>query len=52
VPRFAYNSANQTMSNRGNFLHDRSGRLRMADGYRVLVMIDDYPGDELVAGLD
>jgi hypothetical protein len=52
APRFAYSGANQTMSNRGSFLHDSAGRLRMADGYRVLVVIDDYSGEELVAGLD
>jgi hypothetical protein len=52
APRFAYSGANQTMSNRGNFLHDSAGRLKMADGYRVLVVIDDYSGEELVAGLD
>jgi hypothetical protein len=52
VPRFAYNGANQTMSNRGSFSRDRAGRLKMADGYRALVVIDDYSGEELVAGLD
>ena len=51
VPRFAYNVETQTMSNRGVFMHDRSGNLKMADGYRVLVMIEDYGGENVVAAL-
>jgi len=44
VPRFAYNRDTQTMSNKGIFMHNGEGRLRMADGYRVLVAIDDFAG--------
>jgi len=51
VPRFAYNSDTQTMSNRGAFMHDATGRLKMADGYRVLVDIEDYGGENIVASL-
>jgi hypothetical protein len=51
VPRFAYNSDTQTMSNRGAFMHDAAGRLKMADGYRVLVDIEDYGGENIVASL-
>ena len=52
VPRFAYNADTDTMSNSGNFMHDRKGRLKMAEGYRVLVVIDDYSGDDRLAGLN
>jgi lipoprotein-anchoring transpeptidase ErfK/SrfK len=52
VPRFAYNADTDTMSNSGNFMHDRKGRLKMTEGYRVLVVIDDYSGDDRLAGLD
>jgi lipoprotein-anchoring transpeptidase ErfK/SrfK len=52
VPRFAYNADTGTMSNSGNFMHDRKGRLKMAEGYRVLVIIDDYSGDERLARLN
>jgi hypothetical protein len=52
VPRFAYNSENHTTSNDGAFLRDRRGRLKMADGYRVLVFIEDYGGKNEVATLD
>ena len=52
VPRFAYSADTETMSNSGNFMRDRKGRLKMAEGYRVLVMIDDYAGDDRLAALD
>jgi hypothetical protein len=52
VPRFAYNSENRTRSNDGAFMRDRNGRLRMADGYRVLVFIEDYGGKNVVAALE
>ncbi|HKY19070.1 MAG TPA: L,D-transpeptidase [Rhizomicrobium sp.] len=32
-------------SNRGVFLSNDTGALKLADGYRVLVMIEDYGGD-------
>lgn len=51
VPRFAYNEATRTMSNKGAFMRDREGRLKMADGYRVLVYIEDYGGRDMVAAL-
>jgi hypothetical protein len=52
VPRFAYNGDTQTMSNRGDFAHRRDGSLKMADGYRVLVDIEDYGGGNAIASLD
>jgi hypothetical protein len=52
VPRFAYSAETHTMSNSGNFMHDRKGRLRMIDGYKALVIIDDYGGDSRLAELD
>jgi hypothetical protein len=52
VPRFAYNYDTQTMSNTGDFMHRRDGSLKMADGYRVLVVIEDYGGDNVMAALD
>jgi hypothetical protein len=51
VPQFAYDYESQTMSNQGSFMHSRHGKLRMADGYRVLVMIEDFGGDNAVAAL-
>lgn len=51
VPRFAYNSRTQTMSNDGTLMRDANGDLKMADGYKVLVQIEDYAGDNSVAAL-
>lgn len=52
VPRFAYNAASRTMNNSGVFMRGNNGRLKMADGYRVLVFIEDYGGKNIVAALD
>jgi lipoprotein-anchoring transpeptidase ErfK/SrfK len=43
VPRF-YINADETMSAAGKFSHRADGSLRMADGYRVLIDIEDYSG--------
>ncbi|MDB5736186.1 MAG: hypothetical protein JWN16_2823, partial [Alphaproteobacteria bacterium] len=51
VPRFAYNNSTQTMTNKGGFLHGRDGALRMADGYKVLIEIEDFSGNNVVASL-
>jgi hypothetical protein len=52
VPRFAYNAQNRTMRNDGAFMRDGKGRLKMADGYKVLVFIEDFGGKNVVAALD
>jgi hypothetical protein len=52
VPRFAYNSDTQTMSNTGAFAHRRDGSLKMVDGYRVLINIEDYGGGGAIAALN
>lgn len=52
APRFAYNAETRTMRNDGAFMRDRKGRLKMADGYRVLVFIEDYGGKNVVAALE
>jgi hypothetical protein len=46
APRFAFDQDSQTMSNRGQFVHDRAGGLLMADGYRVLIRIENYGGSD------
>jgi hypothetical protein len=51
VPRFAYNRETETMSNSGAFMRDAGGNLKMADGYRVLIFIEDYGGSNVVAAL-
>jgi hypothetical protein len=44
APRFAYDRASQTMSNHGEMMRDAHGNLVMAEGYRVLVDIEDFSG--------
>jgi hypothetical protein len=51
VPRFAYDASGETMSNRGELMRDADGHLKMADGYRVLIDIQDFSGKNLVATL-
>jgi len=39
------------MSNEGILLHDADGRVKLADGYKVLVFIEDFGGENVVAAL-
>jgi lipoprotein-anchoring transpeptidase ErfK/SrfK len=52
APRFAYNRASHTMSNHGEMMRDASGNLVMADGYKVLVDIEDFSDANMVAAMD
>jgi hypothetical protein len=51
VPKFAYDKKTATMANDGVLLHDRTGRLELSKGYKVLVFIENYGGSEVVAAL-
>jgi hypothetical protein len=51
VPQFAFNRTTQTMSKRGVLKRDAAGKLSFSDGYRVLVLIDDFGGNDHVAAL-
>ncbi len=51
VPQFAVDRRTHTMSNDGLFLHDAQGKLRYAAGYKVLVFIENYGGENVVAML-
>jgi lipoprotein-anchoring transpeptidase ErfK/SrfK len=51
VPRLAYDDNTQTMSNEGALMRNHLGQLKMADGYRVLITIEDYGGADVVASL-
>ncbi len=51
VPKFAYDKRTATMANDGMMLHDDTGNLQMAKGYKVLVFIEDYGGENVVAAL-
>ncbi|HEY2070888.1 MAG TPA: L,D-transpeptidase family protein [Rhizomicrobium sp.] len=51
VPKFAYDKRTATMANDGMLLKDTKGNLQYADGYKVLVFIEDYGGESVVAAL-
>jgi lipoprotein-anchoring transpeptidase ErfK/SrfK len=51
APRFAYDRRTATMSNAGVMMHDATGNLQLADGYKVLVFVENFGGDNVVAAL-
>jgi lipoprotein-anchoring transpeptidase ErfK/SrfK len=51
VPKFAYDKHTATMANDGVLMHDSKGNLEMANGYKVLVYIENYDGENVVAAL-
>ena len=51
APRFAYDRRTASMSNQGVMMHDAAGNLQMADGYKVLVFVENYGGENVVAAL-
>ena len=51
VPRFTFDRKTHTLSSDGLFLHDARGGLRYAEGYKVLVFIENYGGENVVAML-
>ncbi len=51
APRFAFDRRTATMSNDGVLMHDADGNLQMAPGYKVLVFVENYGGENVVAAL-
>jgi hypothetical protein len=51
MPKFAYDKRTATMSNQGVLVHGTDGRLQMTEGYKVLVFIENYGGENVVAAL-
>ncbi len=51
TPRFAYDRRTATMSNEGLLMHDKAGNIQYTDGYRVLVLIENNGGDDVIAAL-
>jgi len=51
APRFAIDRRTASMSNDGLLMHDALGRVQYADGYKVLVFIENYGGENVVAAL-
>ena len=51
APRFAYDRRTATMANNGLLMHDKTGKIRYAEGYKVLVLIENNGGDDVIAAL-
>jgi len=51
TPRFAYDNRTATMSNEGLLMHDKAGNIQYQDGYKVLVLIENNGGDDVIAAL-
>jgi hypothetical protein len=51
APQFAYDRRTGTMSNDGILMHDPQGHVQLAEGYKVLIFIENYGGDNVVAAL-
>ncbi len=51
VPRFDFDKRTATMANNGLLLHDANGHLEYTHGYRVLVFIENFGGENVVAAL-
>jgi len=51
TPLFAYDKRTATMSKEGLLMHDKAGNIQYAEGYRVLVLIENKGGDDVIAAL-
>src|ERR1051326_1916274 len=51
VPQLAIDTSTDTIMNNGMLEHDAQGRLKFTKGYRVLVFVDEYGGQDLEASL-
>lgn len=51
APRFAIDRRTATMSNAGVMMHDPAGNVQLASGYKVLVFVENYGGENVVAAL-
>lgn len=51
TPRLAYLEGSTGISSEGLLQHESDGSLSLADGYSVLVLIDDYGGEQRVSSL-
>lgn len=51
APKFAVDRNTGTMSNDGILVHDAGGHVQLADGYKVLVFIEDFGGENVVAAM-
>jgi len=51
MPKFAFDRRTATMAKDGMLLHEPDGSVQLTDGYKVLVFIEDFGGENVVAAL-
>jgi len=51
TPLFAYDKRTATMSSNGLLMHDKAGNLEYAEGYKVLILVENTGGEDTVAAL-
>jgi hypothetical protein len=51
TPKLAYLDGDSQVSSEGLLLHDPDGKLKMTDGYSVLVLVDEYSPEQRVSSL-
>ncbi len=51
APRFAIDRRTATMDNNGLLVHDKNGKVLYSEGYKVLVFVENYGGNDVVAAL-
>jgi lipoprotein-anchoring transpeptidase ErfK/SrfK len=51
TPKLAYLDGDSQVSSEGLLLHDPDGKIKMTDGYSVLVLVDDYSPEQRVSSL-
>lgn len=49
VPRFDFDERTKTLSREGELARSKNGELQYADGYRALIFIDTFGGEEPTA---
>lgn len=52
TPKLAYLDGQSGVSSEGLLQHDSEGQIEIADGYSVLVLVDDFTGEDRVSSLD
>jgi lipoprotein-anchoring transpeptidase ErfK/SrfK len=51
TPKLAYLDGDRQVSSEGLLLHEPDGKLKMTDGYSVLVLVDEYVPEQRVSAL-
>lgn len=52
VPEFVFDEANGTTNRQGKLVRNEKGQIFLADGYRVLLVVDDFAGSQVTASSD